>query len=135
MTGQPIIAPWLRFYADSLTILEPPPLNPSVIVPVNGPFTLRAAFHGDGIIWEWLKNLNVQWQVSYSAEGIGANAPEYDLGVTVGNLTPGTDNYQAELNYPGIPVAGVYMLVFLVRFPNLPGMTGFNDTPLMIEVY
>lgn len=134
MSGQPQILPWIKFDVTSLEIFEGPPLEPALIVPVNGPFTLRATFTGSGIVWEWLKNLNVPWQVSFSAEGIGAIAPDYDLGVAPGQLQPGQNTYQANFAYAGIPVAGVYEVACLVRFPNLPGMTGFN-VPLMIEVY
>ncbi len=134
MPGQPMISPWINFDVTKLEIFEGPPLNPSVIVPVNGPFTLRATFEGSGIIWEWLKNLNVQWQVSFSAEGHGVNAPDYELGVSPGHLQPGQNTYHSDLAYAGIPVAGVYQVACLVRFPNCPGMTGFN-VPLMIEVY
>jgi hypothetical protein len=134
MPGQPQINPWIVFDVTKLEIFEASPLNPSLIVPVNGPFTLRATFEGSGIIWEWLKNLNVKWQVSFSAEGNGIHAPDYDLGVTTGNIQPGQNTYQADLAYAGIPIAGVYQIACLVRFTNCPGMTGFN-VPLMIEVY
>jgi len=134
MQGQPNVPPWLVFEVTNLEIFEPPPLTPSTIVPVNGPFTLRASFQGSGIIWEWLKNLNVQFQVFFSADGFGANAPEYDLGMATGTLMPGTNAYQANFPYAGIPIAGVYEVACLVKFPNLPGLTGFV-APLMIEVY
>lgn len=135
MAGQPQLSPWIEFDVKKLEIFEPPPMNPSVIVPVNGPFTLRATFEGKGIIWEWLKNLNVEWLVSYSAEGMGVSAPDYELGTKTGNIQPGQNVYEADLLYSGIPVAGVYQVSCLVRFPKCPGMTGFNEPTLMIEVY
>jgi len=134
MPGQPQILPWIHFDVTNLEIFEAPPMNPSVIVPINGPFTLRATFVGSGIIWEWLKNLNVQWQVSFSVEGNGVNAPDYDLGMAQGHLQPGQNTYQADLVHAGIPIAGVYEVACLVRFLNCPGMTGYN-VPLNIEVY
>jgi hypothetical protein len=136
MSGQPQVLPWITFDVTNLEIFEPPAaIQPSLIVPVNGAFTLRATFTGSGIIWAWLKNLNVQWKAEFSAEGIGANALELDLGNKLGNLTPALDTYTADFVVGGgIAKEGIYEVAVLVRFPQCPGMTGFFK-PLVIEVY
>lgn len=136
MTGQPTIPPFLTFDVTGIQITEPSgALLPTNIVPVDSPFSLKVLFNGSGMIWEWLKLLGVQWEAKFSAEGIGALAQEYDFPANFGNLAPGSNAFTAEIDVPaGIPVAGVYEVTCLVRFPLCRGLTGFYK-PLVIEVY
>ena len=136
MSGQPMVPPWLTFDVTNLEIFEPAAaISPSLIVPVNSPFILKATFTGTGLIWEWLKNLGVQWEAKFSAEGVGAHAQEYDFPVGNGNLAPGPNTFTTQINVPaGIDTPGIYEVTCLVRFPLCRGLTGFFK-PLVIEVY
>jgi hypothetical protein len=134
MSGQPNIPPWLTFDVTNIEIIEPSgAILPSNIVPVNSPFTLRTTFKGDGYIWDWLKNLNVQWEAKFSADAIGVE-PGITFPVVNGNLAPGSDTFTTHIHILGIADAGIYEIACIVRFPLCRGLTGYFK-PLAIEVY
>lgn len=137
MSGQPEPGsnPWITFDVANLQVVETGTLAPSVIVPINGPFDLYVTFDGAGAIWGWLEGFNIPFTVNYYAEGMGANAQEYDLGsVTVTTAAGGGPYTDPDTKLVGasIPVAGVYRLACAVTSGS--PVCGFVEGP-MIQVH
>ena len=135
MAGQGVSA---DFDVTDLIVIEPlGAADPADIIPEGGDFTLRATFTGSGSGWQGYQNLEAHYVVKFYVEGLGETAPDKDIGNVGGDLIPGnTDSYIVELPVIGGGglTEGVYKVACLVRFPDVPGMTGYFDTRLM-EIY
>lgn len=114
MPGQPDNNPWITFDVTAMQVSEPSGLTPASIVPVNGPFEVSVTFDGVGPIWDWVEQSVVTFQINFYAEGLGANAGEYDLGTVNQDTINDGGPYTVSLNNISIPIAGLYQLACTV---------------------
>lgn len=139
MSGQPQLPPWFVFDVTNLQVTEPGGLSPAVIVPTNGPFDLSVTFDGTGPIWDFVEALGIQFKVNYYAEGLGYNAPDYDLGTQVVTALAAGGPYTdpvTKLVGAAIPSAGLYQLACTVT-TVVPGPIAGHVTILgpSLQVY
>ena len=140
MTGQPNIPGNLVFDVTNLEVTADPGLPPSNIVKKGDDFDLTATFTGAGAIWTLLElisdlgGVDVVGKVTFSAEGIGADADEEDFGPEEVVLTAGGSPYTVTTTVPKDTLdKGVYIVVCWAEFEArgaagsvvpLPGLTG-----------
>jgi len=117
--------------------MQPPPAFAQDIIDAGEPFDLVATFTGSGTDWINMKRAcltGLQYQVRFYAEGQGANAPEIDFGMEVGNLSPGVDKYVVTHRVAsGISTRGLYQCSVTVEFPQKYGVLGYYQD-LWIQV-
>jgi len=113
---------------------------PSNIIAKGREFSISLTFEGSGVVFNGFEGLEIEYNVSYFLEGIGANADERDLGTKTNNLVSGQGTYTDADTKLTIAAAdndlqpGVYRAAGLVTFPAVPGMTGFIGD-LLVQVY
>ena len=127
---------FLKFDVTKLEVLEPANASPpSNIVSVNGRFDVKATFEGSKEFWVAMTNAEFDYEVNFYVEGIGANAPEFDLGTVTGHLVPDQYTYEIIGSVPqGIAVKGVYQVACMVRFPDYLQVGGFADPLILLTV-
>ena len=140
MAGQPHIPGWIEFDVTDLQVAELG-MAPANIVKSSEEFEVSASFAGSGVIWTWLELLSdlpgvdVVCNMVFSAEGIGPNADELDLGTAHTSLTAGGNPYTAMITVPANTLKkGVYTLAGYATFEAtsggssipLPGVTGHH---------
>jgi hypothetical protein len=141
MPGQPQLPGWIVFDVTNLDVTAEPSPLPTNIVKKDAPFDLTATFNGAGGIWNILElisdlpNIEVVGMVTFSAEGIGADAVEEDFGPedVILNAASG-GSYEVTTTVPAnVLDKGVYIIAcfaeFEVRAPGgdpipLPGLIG-----------
>ena len=130
MPGQPTFPGWLVFNVSSLTISDN-------IVAAGTPFTLSATFDGTGSLFEGtaapptgLEGTNQPYTARFYAEGIGAGAPDIDLGNVAGNLSPAGGPYNANL-MASIGTPGLYRIGCTVTMNNYLDIAGFQENVLL----
>jgi hypothetical protein len=139
MAGQPQIPPFFVFDVTNLEVTAEPGLAPPTIVRKSDDFELTATFSGAGIWWNVLEmisdlpDVEVAGMVTFSAEGLGADADEEDFGPEPEVLTVGGSPYTSTTTVPGNTLdVGVYVMACWVEFQvrvgtdvvNLPGIFG-----------
>lgn len=139
MSGQPQLPGWLEFDVTNLEVTADPSPAPTNIVRKGADFDLTATFTGSGAIWVILElisdlpNVEVVAMVTYSAEGIGANADEEDFGPAEVVLAAGGSPYSVTTTVPANTLdEGVYIMACFATFEvranggvvALPGLTG-----------
>jgi len=139
MAGQPTLLGWLVFDVTDLTVSDN-------TIQQGDSFDINATFTGDGAIWALLEMISdivgpgiVTATAQFSAEGMGANAPEYDLGNVPVNLTAGGSPYTATLTVdtsaaPTDMQEGVYRIQCLVQLLS-SAIMGFYDGDLLASVF
>lgn len=139
MPGQPHFPGWLIFNVTQLSAseIDDPDTVVSIIDQDVSNFRVYAHFEGSGIIWGWLKALQVDWVVEYSAEALGVGVDRV-LGVVPGTLTAADHYHYPETNLEvlaGTVPVGLYQLSCIVRFPLLHGLIGFIADGPVIELF
>jgi hypothetical protein len=139
MPGQPQILGWLGFDVTNLEVTAEPGPAPTNIVKKDAGFDLTATFTGTGGIWTILELISdlpvveVVGKVTFSAEGIGADADEKDFGPEDVVLAAGGSPYSVTTTVPANALdEGVYELACFATFEVrangavvlLPGLTG-----------
>ena len=139
MAGQPNSPGTLVFDVTNLEVTAEPGVPPSNIVAKDDDFDLTATFTGAGTIWTLLELISdlpvveVVGMVTFSAEGIGADADEEDFGPEDIVLTVGGSPYTVTTTVPKNKLdKGVYEMACYVTFEvrangatvPLPGLTG-----------
>ena len=105
MTGQPNMPGTCVFDVTLLEATEPG-MDPSSIVKKGDDFDLTATFTGSGGIWTFLEllsdlpGIDVFGKVTFSAEGMGADADEEDFGPAEVVLTAGGSPYTVTTTVP-----------------------------------
>jgi hypothetical protein len=140
MTGQPNIPGDLVFDVTHLEVTAEPGMPPSSVVKKGDDFDLTATFTGAGGIWTLLELLSdlagvdVVGKVTFSAEGMGADADEEDFGPEEVVLTAGGSPYTVTTTVPKNTLdKGAYIVACWAEFEArgaaggvvpLPGLTG-----------
>jgi hypothetical protein len=137
--GQPNVPGTLVFDVTLLEVTAEPGWPPTNIVKKGDDFDLTATFTGAGSIWTLLElisdlpGIDVVGVVTFSAEGLGADADEEDFGPEDAVLTAGGSPYTVTTTVPKNTLdVGVYEMACWVIFEAraggdtvpLPGLTG-----------
>jgi len=137
MAGQPQVPGVLEFDVSNLEVSVDPSPSPTNIIPAGANFELRATFGGvaGGMWWEAMKTAGEPFTVEFFAEGLGAAAPDADLGSTPGTLLAADDTYTPVfLVVGGIANTGLYKVACVVTFDDIPGVVGYYDE-LFVQIY
>lgn len=125
MSGQPTLPGWLEFDVTAVTASD-------IIIQVGALFDVSVEFDGSGWIWGGMEAAGEPYTATFYMEGIGAAAPEVDLGTATGNL--GAGPYTATLTGISVATAGVYRLACMVQLDNYQVVTGFIEG-LLVQVH